>query len=142
MKMRFRPKIDRLFAFIFIPVLVILLGVTVTVGIFEPASLLYFIPIGLFVLYFLISPLFGFVELSENELFIKYGFFLKKSIPYEKIRSLEKSRSFYSTSMMSLKCAFEHIDVKYNTFDVTTVSVADNDEFIEKMQKIIESTRA
>ena len=88
-----------------------------------------------FVLYFFVSPLFGYVELRENSMLIKYGFILKKEIPYSKIRSVTKARKFYSDSMMSLKNSFDHVNIKYNTFDVTCVSVVDNDSFINELSK-------
>ena len=49
-------------------------------------------------------------------------------------KGIVKERKFYAESMMSLKNAFEHINIKYNAFDVTTVSVVDNDGFIKMLQ--------
>jgi hypothetical protein len=37
--------------------------------------------------------------------------------------------------MVSLKNAIEHVNIKYNSFDVTTVSVVDNDGFIEELKE-------
>ena len=102
-------------------------------AIFDPGALWIMIPTTLMVIYFLVAPLFGYVELREDGLFIKYGFFMKKEIPYERIRSVEKDRRWYSESMMSLKSALEHVNIKYNSFDVTTVSVEDNDGFIREL---------
>ena len=118
---------------IFIPTALLLIAVTV-LSAFSPTALIITVPVDLFVLYFFISPLFGYVELREGSLFIKYGFFLKKEIPYAKIRGAVKGRKFYSESMMSLKNSFEHVNVKYNSFDVTTVSVVENDAFISEFQ--------
>lgn len=134
---RFKPLIDRLFLIIFISTAAMMLLITVITAVFEPKTLLWTIPIDLFVAYFLISPLFGYVELRKSSLFIKFGFILKKEIPYKKIRELEKASKFYSESMLSLKCSFEHVNVKYNSFDVLTVSVIHNDAFIEKLRKLI-----
>ena len=133
MPKRFKPLIDKLFLILFIPTTVLTLGATVVPAIFNPSTLWITVPVMLFVLYFLISPLFGYSELRESTLFIKYGFFLKKEIPYGKIRDAEKARRFYSESMMSLKCAFEHVNIKYNAFDITTVSVKENDVFITEL---------
>lgn len=132
---RYYPLCDRLYWLLFIPTALIVLVPTVVLGILSPETLALMIPLSLFVLYFLVSPLFGYVELREASLFIKYGFFLQKEIPYQKIRDMKKERKFYSYSMMSLKNAFEHVDIKYNTFDVTTVSVMDNDGFISELKK-------
>ena len=134
---RFKPLIDRLFLILFIPTFILMAAITVVSAISHPVVLLWIAPVDLFVLYFLVSPLFGYVELREQSLFIKYGFILKKEIPYSKIRGLEKDRKFYSESMMSLKNSFEHVNVKYNSFDVTTVSVVGNDTFIDEVKKRI-----
>ena len=130
---RYRPLIDKLFWIIWIPTLALLAGVTV-IGFFEISALFIMIFVDAFTLFFLISPLFGYVELRENSLFIKYGFILKKEIPYSKIRGIEKERRFYSESMLTLKNSFEHINIKYNRFDVTAVSVKSNDDFINELK--------
>jgi hypothetical protein len=130
MQKRYKPKIDRLFWLITLPTALLLLGFTVVPAIFEPITLLFTLPIDLFSAHFLVSPLFGYVELCEEDVFIKYGIFMKKIIPYSKIRSVEKGRRWYSESMMNLKLALDHVIIKFNTFDFTTVSVKDNDELI------------
>ena len=137
---RFKAQTDRLFWLIFIPTSLLTLGVTVVSAVFLPVTLFYTVPIDVFVGYFLVSSLFGYAELREHSLFIKYGFVLKKEIPYGKIRSLEKARKFYSESMMSLKNSFEHVNIKYNRFDVTTVSVVDNDLFIRELNDRISAS--
>lgn len=129
---RFKPLVDKLFWILFIPTFILMAGLTV-IAAFDPVALLITIPADIFVIYFFISPLVGYVELQEKILFIKYGFILKKEIPYDKIRSVEKGKRWYSESMMSLKNSFEHVNIKYNSFDVTTVSVIDNDDFIEEL---------
>ena len=131
---RFKPLVDRLFLIIWIPTSLLIFGVTVF-ACFEPTALFIVIPIDAFVFYFLLSPLFGYLELRESTLFIKYGFILKKEIPYERIRGVNKERKFYSETMLSLKCAFEHVNVKYNSFDVTAVSVIGNDDFISELRE-------
>lgn len=127
---RYKPKIDKLFWSIFIPTNILVLCAMIIPAFFDFKMLFLMSPVFLFVNYFFISSLFGYVELREKELFIKYGFFMKKAIPYRKIRALEKTRKLYSESMMSLKNAIEHINIKYNKFDVTAVSVKNNDELI------------
>ena len=129
LNVRFLPKIDRLTWFIFLPTLAILAAGTV-IAAFAPSALFIMIPTDLFTLYFFVSPLFGYVEAREKTLFIKFGFFIKREIPYLKIRGAIKERRIISESMLSLKCALEHVNIKYNTFDVLTVSVKDNDRLI------------
>ena len=130
---RFKPKLDKLFWLQMVPTNLLCLGISIAGAITSPGTLFITLPVLLFVNYFFVSPLFGYVELRETELFIKYGFFITKTIPYAKLRSAEKDRKFYSESMMSLKNSLEHVNIKYNTFDVTTVSVEDNDAFIAEL---------
>ena len=75
---RFYPMLDKLFWGIALPTAGLMLAVTVVNGILEPSTLFLMIPIDLLVAYFLISPLFGYVELREDTIFIKFGFFLKR----------------------------------------------------------------
>ena len=135
--LKFSPLVDKLYLIITIPTAILVLSVATVSFIFAPVTLFLTLPITLFVGYFLVSPLLGYVELRESCLFIKYGLILKKEIPYKKIRAVEKERKFYSESMMSLKLAFDQVNVKYNSFDVTTVSVKDNDLFITKLKEQI-----
>ncbi len=135
---RYKPLIDKLYFIIAIPTLILIAAVTALICFFpDILALLIIIPVDLLVIYFLISPLFGYAEPREETLFIKYGFILKKEIPYNRIRSAEKGRRWYSESMISLKNSFEHVNIKYNSFDVTTVSVNDNDAFINELNSKI-----
>ena len=127
---RYKPKVDKLFWWLFSITNGVLLAILVPTTIDAPTTLFINLPIFLFTNYFFISSLFGYIELRERELFIKYGFFLKRSIPYAKIRSLQKERKFYTDSILSLKNAMEHVNIKDNSFDVTAVSVTDNDALI------------
>ncbi len=133
----YKPKTDRLFWSIFIPTNLLCISILIIPSIMEPQVLFITLPIFLFVNYFFASSLFGYAELRENELFIKYGFFLKKSIPYDKIRSVEKQRRFYSYSLLSLKNVYDHVDIKYNFYDVTTVSVKNEDAFVIELEERI-----
>ena len=54
-------------------------------------------------------------------------------IPYTSIRDVCKERKFYSDSMMSLKYTLEHVNIKYNRFDLVSVSVVENDELIRDL---------
>ena len=109
---RFKPMLDKLYLILLIPTAVVMGAMTV-LSAFEPISLLITLPIDIITFYFLISPLFGYVELRENTLFIKFGFILKREIPYDKIRGLVKDR---------------------NKFDMVSVSVVTNDNFIKELE--------
>ena len=131
---KFKPKLDKFFWAIWIPTSVLMIAITV-VAAFEPVALLIVLPLDVFVFYFLVSSLFGYVELREDAVFIKFGFILKREIPYGKIRGAERERKVISPSMLSLKNALEHVNIKYNTFDVVTVSVIGNDELIRELER-------
>lgn len=131
---RYKPLVDKLFWIISVPTILLVIG-AIIISIYHAIALIIMSAVAAFVLYFFVSPLFGYVELRENSMLIKYGFILKKEIPYSKIRSVTKARKFYSDSMMSLKNSFDHVNIKYNTFDVTCVSVVDNDSFINELSK-------
>ena len=132
---RYNPLIDK-FYYVFATITFAIVASPVLIcGIVAPTTLFITIPILLFSLYFLITPLTGFVELRESTLYIRYGFIMTKEIAYTKIRSIEKDRTAISPSLVSLKNALEHVNIKFNTFDITTVSVKDNDSFIEELKK-------
>ena len=135
----YKPKIDRLFWITSITALIITLPTVIISAIFEPITLFITAPVLLFVLYFLLTSLFGYIELREKTVFIKFGFILKREIEYTKIRGFATARKFYSDSMLSLKNAFLHVNIKYNTFDVISVSVEDNDGFVEDVKARIRS---
>ena len=130
---RFKPLIDKLFWFITVPTLFSLVCVTVLCAA-NKTVLLLAILMDLTVIYLIVSPLFGYVELREKTVLIKFGFILKREIPYSSVRGAVKDRGIWSESMISLKNAMEHINIKYNSFDVVTVSVTDNDGFIEELK--------
>ena len=132
---KYKPKVDKLFYLVMIPTMIIVLAPVIICGILVPTTLFITVPILLLTTYFLITTLFGYVELQESSLFIKYGFIMSKEIPYDKIRGVEKERSIISTSTLSIKNALDHVNIKYNKFDVTTVSIDDNDDFINELNK-------
>ena len=129
MDKKYKPLVDKLYFIIFIPTAALVVASNL-LAIFAPTVLLLTIPIALFTLYFFISPLFGYVVLRDEGLLIRYGFFLTKEIPYSKIRSVRLERKWYTETMLSLKSSFDHILIRYNSFDTTAVSVKDNDELI------------
>ena len=133
---KYKPLFDKMILWIYLPTVLMLTGATI-LGAIAPWGLIIMIGVDIFTLYFLVTPFFGYVELRESTLYIKYGFFLKREIPYNKIRGTVKDRKFYSESMLSLKNALTHVNIKYNVYDVTTVSVVDNDGFIEELERRI-----
>ena len=130
---RYKPLFDKLFWCIFIPTVLLLCAVSVVTVLANPWLAFLAVGIDAFTLYFLLCPVFGYVELREDTLFIKYGVFMKREIPCKKIRGVKKGRRIYSESMLSLKNSLEHIDIKYNSFDITTVSVVDNDGLMREI---------
>ena len=125
---------------IWVPTVLLLIAATI-ITCFDIIPLLLMLSVDVFTLYFLVSPLVGYVELRPDTMFIKYGFILKREIPYAQIREIKKERNLYSESMLSLKNAIEQVNIKYNSFDVTTVSVTDNDKFIIDLNARINSAK-
>lgn len=134
--MKFKPLVDKLFWIISIPT-VLLTTVALIISIVDTVALIITASVEIIVLYFLLSPLFGYVELREECIFIKYGLFLSKEIPYSSVRTVKKARRWYSYSMMSLKNAIEHVEIRFNRFDTTDVSVVNNDLIIEEINNRI-----
>ena len=132
----YKPLIDRVYITMMVIIFAVLTVMTV-ISAFSTIALLIVLPIYLLVVYHIISPFFGYVELRDETLYVRYGLFIKREVPYSKIRNVNKGRGFYSESMLSLKCAIEHVNIKYNAFDMTTVSVVDNDTFISELNKKI-----
>lgn len=132
---RFKPKIDKLFWAIWIPTSVLMIATTCMCAAYPWVLWLLMIPTDIFTFYFLVSPLFGYVELREKSVFIKFGFIIEREIPYSKIRGITKERKIYADSMVSLKNSLDHVNLKYNTFDVVSVSVVENDELIEELRE-------
>ena len=74
---KYRPLFDRLYWSISIPTLLLVLVTTVLLGVLSSETLFIMIPLSIFVLYFFVSPFFGYAELRETTLFIRFGFFLR-----------------------------------------------------------------
>lgn len=133
----YTPRLDGLFWWITVPTALIMLGTTIGLAISYPPSMFFMIPMCLLVAYFFVSPLFGYVELRDDCVFVRFGFFTKREIPYSSIRGVQKERKFYADSIISLKNAMEHVNIKYNRFDMTTVSVKNNDGLILEIERRI-----
>ena len=137
---RYKPKYDKIFWWTWIPTVGLLIAATVIAAL-EPTALFIVIPTDAFTLYFLFSSLVGYAELRERSVFIRFGYILKKEIPYAKIRGVTKERKLYADSTVALKNSLEHLNIKYNVFDVASVSVRDNDEFLSELTARIEKER-
>ena len=124
---RYRPLIDKLYYIPLIFTVLVLVPLTALTAILDPMMLFFILPIDLFCLYFFVSPLFGYVELKEKTLLIKFGFFLKREIPYGKIRGTSRGRGIIGEAFLTLKYGMEHLHIKYGVCDITTVSVKGND---------------
>lgn len=137
--MKFKCKIDHYFIIIIFLTVLLLIVPPLLSFIFGDilAGCCTLIPFLLIFLMF-ISSASGYVLLKDDELYIRYGWILRKSIPYSKIIRLEKKRKWYTESIVALKNSFEHVDIRYNRFDVTCVSVKNNDLFIEELNKRIQ----
>ena len=136
-RIRFKPSFDRLFVVIFASTGAIMLALTLFVILalpYAPYTLLTILATDVFVLYFVVSPIFGYVELREETVFIKFGFILKREIPYKKIRGFGRERRWYADSMLALKNSLDHVNIKYNSYDMVSVSVRDNDRLISEME--------
>lgn len=104
------------------------------------AAIISAIP-GILIALLWISMASAYAVLEDDSLFIKYGFVFKKRIPYNKIRSIEKKKKWYSESLLGMKNSLVHVDIKYNTYDITCVSLKDNDLFIDELTKRIEEKK-
>ena len=133
---RYKPAIDKLFYIIWIPTIILMMAATILCFV-EIIVFIIMIFVDIFTFYFLITSLFGYVELREETIYVKFGFIVKRDIPYNKIREVIKERKVMSTSFLSLKNSLEHIKIKYNKFDEVVVSVVENDELINELEKRI-----
>lgn len=137
---KFKPLLDKMFFMIWIPTSILLLVVTM-LSFVDLLALVFMLFIDAFIGYFLVSPLYGYVELREQTVYVKLGFIVEREIPYSKIRGVSKERKFYADSMVSLKNALEHVNIKYNKFDLLSVSVVGNDELMKEIEARITSDK-
>lgn len=134
--LRFYPKFDKLYLWITLSTAALMLLLLVLTGVFRSTGgLIVMACAAAFVGYFLISPCFGYVELREETVFIKFGFFLKREIPYARIRGIEKKRTAIADSMLSLKNALNHVNIKYASFDCVSISVKNEEKMIDEIKR-------
>ena len=136
----YKPAFDKLFLCIWIPLIVILISITI-LSLFDILTFVLLLFTDIFTFYFLFSSLAGYVELKEDIIFVKFGFIIKREIPYNKIRRIYKERKIMTDTMLSLKNAMEHVIIKYNKFDMVAVSVKDNDTFIKDLEERINNLK-
>ncbi len=131
----YKPKFDKLYFWITAPTAALVLTLLVLTSVWQAtAGWIVMAATAAFVAYFLLSPCFGYVELRKATVFVKFGFFLKREIPYASIRVMEKKRSAISDSMLALKNAMDHLNIKYNSFDCVSVSVKDEEDLIKELK--------
>ena len=133
---KFKPKIGRMFYVIWVPTVIFLIAMT-AVSFVAPLAFVILLLTDALTLYFLLTSLFGYVELRDDSVFVKFGFIATVQIPYSRIREVTKERKLYADSIMSLKNSLEHVNIRYNRFDVVSVSVVDNDGFMNEIEKRI-----
>lgn len=136
----FKPLLDKLFWSVLV-ITVFSLAMATIISTVNVILLIFMILLDVACIFILISPLFGYVELRENTVFVKFGLVMSKEIPYSSIREVLISRGIYSESMISLKNAMEHVNIKHGRFDVTTVSVVGNGELIASIEERIAAVR-
>lgn len=132
---RYKPRFDKTYIIIYVATNLFLIAALLIPMLIDPyvgVKILFAVTL-LFVNYFIVSPMLGYVELRDESLYIRFGFILKREIPYSKIRGIDRHRKFYADSMISLKNALEHVNVKYNSFDMVSLSVKDEDDFITEL---------
>ena len=133
---RYKPLVDKYFWIIWIVLSIFLIPITI-LSYTQIVPFILMLIVDIFCYYFMVSSLVSYVELRKDTLYIKYGFILKREIPYNKIRGIEKERRVITYSMLSIKNALEHINIKYNKYDMTTISVVGNDELVIELNKRI-----
>jgi hypothetical protein len=135
-KKRYKPAIDKLFYAIWIPTSILMITATV-ISFYELGAFILMLAVDVFTFYFMISSLVGYVELRMNSVFVKFGFIIKREIPYDKIRKIAKERKIMSNTYLSLKNSLDHVSIKYNKYDEIVVSVINNDDLIKELNNHI-----
>ena len=133
MTKRYKPLFGKMFYAIWAPMAIFMIAMTVMSASYLSA-LLIMLAADIFTFYFFFSSLVAYVELREDSVFIKFGYILKRDIPYRSIRKITRERSFYADSMLSVKNSLVHINIRYNKFDLVCVSVEDNGELLCELE--------
>ncbi len=136
----FKPLVDRLFWSVLIILFFSLTGATIISSV-NLILLIFMIVLDAVCIYLLVSPLFGYVELGESAVLVKFGLLMSREIPYSSIRGMTRGRGIHSESMISLKNGMDHVNIKHGRFDVTTVSVVGNDELVALLEARVGAAR-
>lgn len=131
---RFKPKFDKLY-WLSLSLCAVYMIVMTAISVGSRPMMIITGSVNLVLLWVLVAPWFGYVELREDVIWIRFGFFLKREVAYASIKRMQKVRHWYSESMIALKNAMEHVDIRYNACDVVSVSVTDNDALIEAIEQ-------
>ena len=134
--MKFKPYIDKYFYVPIIFVLILFIA-PITVGIICRQADQIIVTSVLFVVIgvLLTSPLFGYVKIEEDHIFIKYGLFYKRKILYTSIKEISKEHKYYATSLFSHKTSLDHVFIKFDEANDTCVSVKNMDVFIALVEE-------
>jgi hypothetical protein len=95
--------------------------------------LIFFLISILLILLFILLPKITYFEFGENELICKTLFFVSKSIPYNNIKKLEKSKSLYSG--LKFSTSLKGIILSYEKYDDILISPEDLTLFVNELKK-------
>ena len=132
---KYFPLVDSLFYVYTAVFTVIVLAVGAAFAFLASEVLVWYAPLCLLLFVPVLSPLFGYAELREECLFIRFGLLIKREIPYPVIRKTAKENKIYSDAMLSLKTAKEHVNISYNSFDLISISVKNSEDFLRELDK-------
>lgn len=134
--MKFKPQVDKYF---YVPIIfvLILFIVPIMVGIVCKQMDQIIITAVLFIVIgtLLISPLFGYVKVENDYLYIRYGLFFRRKITYASIKEVEIEHKYYATSLISHKTSLNHLFIKYDSLNDTCVSVKDMDVLLALIEE-------
>lgn len=139
--MRFKPYFDKTFKVVLFLSSALCLMLFVALSFVDFFAMLVCLACALLTAYFIISPLFGYAELRDKTLYVKFGIIMEKEIEYSRITRIKRGRGFYSDSFVSLKNSMEHITVWCGIGESVTLSVVDNDRFATELEERIAASR-
>lgn len=93
-------------------------------------GLIFFVAINTIML----PPMFGYVRLEENGLFISFGLIHKK-ILYSNIKSAKFYKTWATNNPCSITTSFAHIDIQHSKGKQTTISIKNHEEFLAQLEE-------
>ena len=134
---KYRARFDKTYIIIYVATNLFLVAAMIIPALIDPyvGAIIIIAAALVFVNYFLLSAAVGYVELREESLYIRFGFILSREIPYSKIRGIDRHHKFYADSMLSIKNSLDHVNIKYNKFDLVSISVKGEDRFLAELCK-------